>query len=112
MTNKILFIENFKIFESWASKTYPFKCNEIKKTIALTFLRLALVILVITKCVITKQSYLVGMVFALINIIQQNVNFMENTSRQDKMKFKHITRVFNWSYLIYAIVKTYTTKTI
>ena len=30
-SKKVLFIENFKIFESWASKTYPFKCNEIKK---------------------------------------------------------------------------------
>ena len=29
--NKILYIENFKIFENWASKTYEYKFNEIKK---------------------------------------------------------------------------------
>lgn len=28
---KILFVENFKIFENWASKTYPFKCERIKE---------------------------------------------------------------------------------
>lgn len=28
---KVLFIENFKIFEKWASKTYPFKCQKIRE---------------------------------------------------------------------------------
>lgn len=28
---KVLFVENFKIFEKWASKTYPFKCQKIKE---------------------------------------------------------------------------------
>ena len=32
MSNKrVLFVENFKIFEKWASKTYPFKCQKIKE---------------------------------------------------------------------------------
>ena len=31
MYEKVLFVENFKIFNDWASKTYPYKCEAIQK---------------------------------------------------------------------------------